>query len=65
VFLSFSGETLPAEIQRLMKWKLSTITPQVVRRTLVNSGFRLIRSEFIGGLLAFCFFPYNFFETHL
>ncbi|XP_063243169.1 tubulin monoglutamylase TTLL4-like isoform X3 [Bacillus rossius redtenbacheri] len=40
------GESLPSEIQRLMKWKLSTITPLIVRRTLVNSGFRLIRSEF-------------------
>ncbi|XP_049950814.1 tubulin monoglutamylase TTLL4-like isoform X1 [Schistocerca serialis cubense] len=40
------GEPLPYEIGRHMKWKLSTITPLVVRRTLVNSGFRLVRSEF-------------------
>ncbi|XP_069689202.1 tubulin monoglutamylase TTLL4-like isoform X2 [Periplaneta americana] len=40
------GEALPSEIQRHMKWKLSTITPLVIRRTLVNSGFRLVRSEF-------------------
>ncbi|XP_021928844.1 tubulin polyglutamylase TTLL4-like isoform X2 [Zootermopsis nevadensis] len=39
------GEALPAEIQRHMKWKLSTITPLVIRRTLVNSGFRLIRKS--------------------
>ncbi|XP_023707148.1 tubulin polyglutamylase TTLL4 isoform X2 [Cryptotermes secundus] len=39
------GEGLPAEIQRHMKWKLSTITPLVIRRTLVNSGFRLVRKS--------------------
>nr|XP_015838348.1 PREDICTED: tubulin polyglutamylase TTLL4 isoform X2 [Tribolium castaneum] len=32
--------------RRLFKWKLSTITPVVVRKTLTNSGFALVRSEF-------------------
>nr|CAD7397733.1 unnamed protein product [Timema poppensis] len=39
------GESLPTEIQRLLKWKLSTITPLVVRRTLLNTGFRLVRKS--------------------
>uniref|UniRef100_A0A1B6DER8 Tubulin polyglutamylase TTLL4 n=1 Tax=Clastoptera arizonana TaxID=38151 RepID=A0A1B6DER8_9HEMI len=34
---------LPAQIQRLLKWKLSTITPVVVRKTISNSNFKLIR----------------------
>nr|CAD7460643.1 unnamed protein product [Timema tahoe] len=49
-YISFSlhdvkGESLPTEIQRLLKWKLSTITPLVVRRTLLNTGFRLVRKS--------------------
>ncbi|KAJ9579962.1 hypothetical protein L9F63_004345 [Diploptera punctata] len=39
------GEALPSEIQRHMKWKLSTITPLVIRRTLLNSGFKLVRKS--------------------
>lgn len=31
---------------RYLKWKMSTITPILVRKTLTNSGFRLVRSEF-------------------
>ncbi|KAF5270599.1 hypothetical protein FQA39_LY01337 [Lamprigera yunnana] len=30
---------------RYLKWKLSTITPILIRKTLTNSGFRLVRSE--------------------
>jgi len=58
-FLSLPGESLPAEIQRLMKWKLSTITPLVVRRTLINSGFRLVRSTCSRRLYASYCFPSN------
>lgn len=32
-------------LQKLLKWKLSSITPIVVRRTIQNSGFKLVRSE--------------------
>lgn len=32
-------------MQKLLKWKLSSITPIVVRRTIQNSGFKLVRSE--------------------
>lgn len=39
---------LPAS-SKALKWKLSTITPILVRRTLTNTGFRLVRSEFSRG----------------
>uniref|UniRef100_A0AAR5QAX9 Tubulin polyglutamylase TTLL4 n=1 Tax=Dendroctonus ponderosae TaxID=77166 RepID=A0AAR5QAX9_DENPD len=32
--------------RKFFKWKLSTITPIIVRKTLSNSGFALVRSEF-------------------
>lgn len=42
----FSGSALPVTVQKLLKWKLSTITPLVVRKTVVNSNFKLVRSKF-------------------
>ncbi|CAK1545623.1 unnamed protein product [Leptosia nina] len=36
---------VPAAIQKHLKWKLTTITPIVVKKTLMNSGFRLVKSE--------------------
>ncbi|XP_072933523.1 uncharacterized protein [Epargyreus clarus] len=36
---------IPAAIQKHLKWKLTTITPIVVKKTLTNSGFRLVKSE--------------------
>ncbi|XP_028039738.1 tubulin polyglutamylase TTLL4-like isoform X1 [Bombyx mandarina] len=36
---------VPAPIQKHLKWKLTTITPLVVKKTLTNSGFRLVKSE--------------------
>ncbi|GBP42687.1 Tubulin polyglutamylase TTLL4 [Eumeta japonica] len=38
-------QKLPNSIQKHLKWKLTTITPIVVKKTLVNSGFRLVKSE--------------------
>nr|XP_022900397.1 tubulin polyglutamylase TTLL4-like isoform X1 [Onthophagus taurus]XP_022900398.1 tubulin polyglutamylase TTLL4-like isoform X1 [Onthophagus taurus] len=32
--------------KRILKWKLSTITPVLIRKTLTNTGFVLVRSEF-------------------
>ncbi|XP_044740284.1 uncharacterized protein LOC123301553 isoform X2 [Chrysoperla carnea] len=40
-----AGPKLPATIQRQLKWRLSNITPVIVRKTLINSGFRLTREE--------------------
>lgn len=34
---------LPWVIRRCLKWKLSSITPLVVRKTVINSGFRVIK----------------------
>uniref|UniRef100_A0A146MB87 Tubulin polyglutamylase TTLL4 n=2 Tax=Lygus hesperus TaxID=30085 RepID=A0A146MB87_LYGHE len=34
---------LPKAIQKALKWKLSTITPLVVKHTVTNSGFRLVK----------------------
>nr|XP_026497509.1 tubulin polyglutamylase ttll-4-like isoform X3 [Vanessa tameamea] len=36
---------IPTAIQKHLKWKLTTITPIVVKKTLTNSGFRLVKSE--------------------
>ncbi|XP_049885995.1 tubulin monoglutamylase TTLL4-like isoform X2 [Pectinophora gossypiella] len=36
---------IPLPIQKHLKWKLTTITPIVVKKTLTNSGFRLVKSE--------------------
>ncbi|XP_076633862.1 tubulin monoglutamylase TTLL4 [Colletes latitarsis] len=46
-FQSFDceGPMIPGEITKHLKWRLSTITPLIVRRTLVNSGFRLMKKS--------------------
>ncbi|CAH2013515.1 unnamed protein product [Acanthoscelides obtectus] len=36
--------TIPGK--RHFKWKLTTITPVIIRKTITNSGFALVRSEF-------------------
>lgn len=36
---------LPPGVGRFLKWRLSTITPVIVRKTLQNTGFRLVKSE--------------------
>ncbi|CAG9857800.1 unnamed protein product [Phyllotreta striolata] len=41
-----TGEIKYGHARKYLKWKLSTITPILVRKTLVNSGFLLVRSEF-------------------
>ena len=41
---------LPWAVRRHLKWKLSTITPVCVRKTVLNSGFRIIKEpkEWVG-----------------
>ncbi|XP_076161745.1 tubulin monoglutamylase TTLL4 [Ptiloglossa arizonensis] len=39
------GPIVPYEVTRHLKWRLSTITPLIVRRTLANSGFRLMKKS--------------------
>ncbi|XP_072393958.1 tubulin monoglutamylase TTLL4-like isoform X1 [Diabrotica undecimpunctata] len=50
-YIRFKLHDVEAEVQipnakKYFKWKLSTITPLIVRKTLTNTGFVLIRSEF-------------------
>lgn len=39
------GPEMPPSIHKVLKWKLTTITPIVIRKVLLNTGFRLLRSE--------------------
>lgn len=38
-------ELLPAEQRRLLKWKMSTVTPNVVKHTIGRSHFKVTKSE--------------------
>lgn len=40
------GPEIPAIIHKQLKWKLTTITPLLVRKVILNTGFRLMKSEF-------------------
>ncbi|XP_050099630.1 tubulin monoglutamylase TTLL4 isoform X2 [Anopheles aquasalis] len=47
-YLSFAthdekGPPMPPSIHKVLKWKLTLITPIVVRKVLINSGFRLLK----------------------
>uniref|UniRef100_A0A182QQ02 Tubulin polyglutamylase TTLL4 n=1 Tax=Anopheles farauti TaxID=69004 RepID=A0A182QQ02_9DIPT len=39
------GPPMPPSIHKVLKWKLTLITPIVVRKVLLNSGFRLLKSK--------------------
>lgn len=39
------GPTMPAAVHKILKWKLTTITPIVIRKVLLNSGFRLLKRK--------------------
>lgn len=39
------GPTVPPCISKIMKWKLTPVTPVVVRKVLVNTGFRLLKRK--------------------
>uniref|UniRef100_A0A182PFP2 Tubulin polyglutamylase TTLL4 n=1 Tax=Anopheles epiroticus TaxID=199890 RepID=A0A182PFP2_9DIPT len=44
------GPPMPPTIHKVLKWKLTLITPIVVRKVLLNSGFRLLKktNDWIG-----------------
>lgn len=44
--INFSGEQFPIHVHKLLRWKLSNITPVVVRKVVANSGYRLLKSKF-------------------
>lgn len=39
-------EQLPLPLRKMMKWKMSSITPNIVKNTVIRSGFRLISGMF-------------------
>lgn len=39
------GPQMPLAIRKFLKWKLTTITPIVIRKVLLNSGFRLLKRK--------------------
>lgn len=41
------GPAMPAAVNKILKWKLTTITPIVIRKILLNSGFRLLKRKFL------------------
>lgn len=43
--LSSAVELLPAEERRLLKWKMSSVTPNVVKHTIDRSHFKVTKSE--------------------
>lgn len=40
------GPEIPPVIHKQLKWKLTTITPLLVRKVILNTGFRLMKSEY-------------------
>lgn len=40
------GPPMPLPIKKILKWKLTTITPIVIRKILLNSGVRLLKRKF-------------------
>ena len=41
----FTVETLPWELRKLLKWRMSPITPNVVKNCIARSGFRATKSK--------------------
>jgi hypothetical protein len=44
-FIVHIVENLPAELQKLLKWKMSSYTPNVIRSCVLRSGFKDTDSE--------------------
>lgn len=50
-YLNFSshadkGPPIPAQLHKVLKWKLSPVMPKIVKRVVLNSGFRIIKSMY-------------------
>ncbi|XP_065357792.1 tubulin monoglutamylase TTLL4 isoform X3 [Calliphora vicina] len=39
-----SGPTMPPQLHKILKWKLSPVMPKIVKRVVLNSGFRIIKN---------------------
>ena len=57
---TFSVGLLPCEFRKLMKWRMSPITPNVVKQALQRSNFKITKSK-----LQLCnkFFHFQFFSS--
>lgn len=40
-----SGPSMPPHLHKVLKWKLSPVMPKIVKRVVLNSGFRIIKSK--------------------
>lgn len=38
------GPSIPDQLHKVLKWKLSPVMPKIVKRVVLNSGFRIIKS---------------------
>lgn len=45
IWCVFVVELLPVEQRRLLKWKMTTVTPNVVKHTIARSHFRITKSK--------------------
>ena len=45
VLILFSVEPLPFNVRKLLRWRMSTITPHVVKNTILRSGFKPTKSK--------------------
>uniref|UniRef100_A0A1A9WDN5 Tubulin polyglutamylase TTLL4 n=1 Tax=Glossina brevipalpis TaxID=37001 RepID=A0A1A9WDN5_9MUSC len=48
-YLNFSshadkGPNMPQQLHKILKWKLSPVMPKIVKRVVLNSGFRVIKN---------------------
>lgn len=41
------GPPMPPAVHKALKWKMTLITPIIVRKVLLNSGFRLLKSKYL------------------
>lgn len=51
-YLNFSshaerGPPMPPSLHKVLKWKLSPVMPKIVKRVVLNSGFRIIKSKYL------------------
>lgn len=47
LFVCIAVELLPLEQRSLLKWKISTVTPNIVKHTISRSHFKVTKSELI------------------
>lgn len=64
-YLAFSSSTkkgpdVPADLYRILKWRVTNVMPRVVRSILANSGMRLLKSTSRHNCFnLYCFYEFN------